>query len=103
ILPEIKYNLLSIAKLTNEMDCIAVFSSSDVVFQDRKSKRRIGRGLLVDGLYRIKFEHCALSLKSSFDSSLWHKRLGHSSSAVMSKLFLAFHFDCNDCETCFFI
>ncbi|MFV0960786.1 hypothetical protein QML37_31170, partial [Klebsiella pneumoniae] len=42
ILPSLSYNLLSIAKLTKDLDCLAVFSSTNVIFQDRRSKKMIG-------------------------------------------------------------
>ncbi|MFV0960710.1 hypothetical protein QML37_30345, partial [Klebsiella pneumoniae] len=41
VLPTLSYNLLSIAKLTKELDCFAVFSATNVVFQDRPARGRL--------------------------------------------------------------
>ena len=40
--PNLRCNLLSVSKLTGDLQCTANFSSSSVVFQDSASRRRIG-------------------------------------------------------------
>ncbi|MFV0960796.1 hypothetical protein QML37_31290, partial [Klebsiella pneumoniae] len=49
VLPYLSFNLLSIPKITKELNCLAIFSASHVIFQDRITQKTIGEGHLVDG------------------------------------------------------
>ena len=44
-------NLLSISKLTKDLNCVSKVSSTGVVFQDLASGRTIGNAYEVEGLY----------------------------------------------------
>jgi hypothetical protein len=47
-------NLLSINKLTQQLNCNVIFSKKDVIFQDRETGETIGEGSLENGLYVLK-------------------------------------------------
>ncbi|KAM1774744.1 hypothetical protein ACFX12_044080 [Malus domestica] len=42
--PSFPFQLLSIGKLTNTLNCLAIFSPHNVVFQDRVTQKKIGEG-----------------------------------------------------------
>ncbi|PRQ34018.1 putative RNA-directed DNA polymerase [Rosa chinensis] len=42
--PSFPFQLLSVGRLMNSLDCLTIFSPSNVVFQDRVSKKKIGEG-----------------------------------------------------------
>jgi hypothetical protein len=49
--PDFAANLLSIARITCELNCLVVFYSHYCFFQDLVTARMIGGGSLRDGLY----------------------------------------------------
>lgn len=49
--PKISYNLLSVSKITRDLNCHVVFSLNDVVFQDLSSGTMIGTARHNRGLY----------------------------------------------------
>ena len=51
--PNLAANLLSIARITLELNCRAIFYSSYCCFQDLTTARMIGSGSLKDGLYYL--------------------------------------------------
>jgi hypothetical protein len=54
VVPELKANLLSISKCTNQWDCNIIFTPKKVVFQDQVSGTMIGEERLIEGLYVIR-------------------------------------------------
>ncbi|OIT19232.1 hypothetical protein A4A49_57131, partial [Nicotiana attenuata] len=50
-IPEFKYNLLSVSKITKELQCCAAFFPDFCVFQELSSGKVIGIGRKKDGLY----------------------------------------------------
>jgi hypothetical protein len=56
IVPELKANLLSISKCTNQMDCNVIFTPQKVIFQERASGRMIGERKIVHGLYVVQLD-----------------------------------------------
>jgi len=52
--PDFKFNLLSISKITRALNCVAIFFSTFCVFQDLATRKLIGMGELRDGLYYYK-------------------------------------------------
>ncbi|XP_055803840.1 uncharacterized protein LOC129872909 [Solanum dulcamara] len=65
---EFKYNLMSVSKITKELGCSVSFFPDLCVFQE---------------LYTGKVKE----VDKKSDMELWHKRLGHVSSAVLAKMF----------------
>jgi Reverse transcriptase (RNA-dependent DNA polymerase)/Integrase core domain/gag-polypeptide of LTR copia-type/GAG-pre-integrase domain len=102
VVPDLKANLLSISKCTNQLGCNVIFTPQRVVFQDRSSGKTIGEGSLKDGLYVLESNQMALSTQDTSNSELWHKRLGHPSTLVLKNLNLPFAHDFNNCEPCQF-
>ncbi|TQD71560.1 hypothetical protein C1H46_042906, partial [Malus baccata] len=113
--PNLSHNLLSIGKLTNQLNCLAIFSPTHCWFQDIRTKALIGHGRERGGLYYLDLPpdcektsySCQVEAKQ-FEASekiwLWHKRLGHPSFQYLQYLFPSlfskvkvsdFH-----CETC---
>ena len=99
-------NLLSISKLTQELNCMTKFFPNHCEFQDLDSGKMIGNAEMCSGLYLLKIEVYPerqpqtaefVSLKSQFNSNsrlnndsvimLWHYRLGHPNFVYLEKLF----------------
>ena len=105
--PSFPFQLLSVGKITNSLNCLAIFSPENVIFQDLVTKRKIGEGFYLDGLYYIsKSSPSGLQAKSIpvhvsiQDQFLWHQRLAHPSQHVLSTLFPDLDKEQIHCETC---
>ena len=115
--PKLTCNLLSISKLTRDLNCAANFLPTSCVFQDLCSGKMIGSTKEVDHLYLFEDKFArnskALTVHDDVDVSpslrnnvmLWHFRLGHPSFSYMFKLFpTLFHnknpslFQCEICQ-----
>ena len=103
--PSFPFKLLSVGRLTHLLNCLAIFSPHNIIFQDQVTKKRIGDEFYLNGLYYI-------SISSSFSKSLvaasnpsplqqlWHMRLAHPSFHVLSMLFPSFCKPSHECEIC---
>jgi hypothetical protein len=81
-------NLLSINKITNQLNCEIIFSLNNVIFQELITKRVIGEGFFENGFYFLnKIKNIFNAKKEEELSTLWHKRIGHPSDKIL-KLFL---------------
>ena len=98
--PNLKCNLLSIGKLTQDSNCKAEFSQSLCSFKDLNSGEMIGNARVKDGLYRIEVNKKSIPDKLSFTAGilegssredrnimLLHFRLGHPNFVYLSKLY----------------
>ncbi|XP_019230260.1 PREDICTED: uncharacterized protein LOC109211213 [Nicotiana attenuata] len=99
--PQFKFNLLSVSKVTRDLKCFASVYPDLCVFRDLFSGRVREIGRESDGLYFLQkyggkmltaISLAAAGIKSrqgdtTVDVALWHKRLGHVSSIVVRKLF----------------
>ncbi|KAM2081358.1 hypothetical protein ACFX1T_035003 [Malus domestica] len=99
------FQLLSIGKLTNTLNCLAIFSPHNVLFQDRVTQKKIGEGFLLNGLYYLSkklkpVKHPFANLSLPQEYQLWHLRLAHPSEPVMNKLFPNFCKATHECEVC---
>ena len=52
--PNLSYNLLSIGKLTKDLNCSVIFTSTGCIFQDSVTGKMIGHVELKDGLYYLE-------------------------------------------------
>ena len=126
LVPNLTCNLLSISKLTRDLNCAAKFSSTYCVFQDLNLGKMISTAKESGGLYRTRADdqsntkaHCVslsaintlesgsiLPLESNKESAimLWHFRLGHPNFTYLSKLFPSLFINKNpkffQCEIC---
>ena len=109
--PSFHVNLLSVSQLTAAMNCSIHFFPTFCILQDLASKKMIGLGKQLNGLYyfvpQVKSTPTSFSITHHADSTThitWHKRLGHPSKApsqFLSKNIPAFVFDSqHSCETC---
>jgi len=102
-LPDFNSNLLSVSKITQELNCNVIFSPNKLTFQDRESEKTIGEGWLKNGLYYLEENNnkCLLSLNSVNRDKLLHFRFGHPSDYVLNKLF-CYNLDSKNCDVCKF-
>ncbi|KAD4584697.1 hypothetical protein E3N88_22298 [Mikania micrantha] len=85
LVPEFKCNLLSVRKLTKDLDCAITFFPDFFVMHGLRTGNLIGTGNCSRGLYRmggIKKERKAMTV--TVDE--WHKRLGHASGTKLSRV-----------------
>ena len=108
-------NLLSVRKLTKDLNCTAKFFPSCCEFQDLSSGRTIGKAWECDGLYYYEDSamengqaNAASSELGSFSSNdeimSWHFRLGHPNFLYLKSFFPALFGNKNvsdfQCEIC---
>ncbi|KAK8921120.1 hypothetical protein KSP39_PZI020446 [Platanthera zijinensis] len=80
--PSSPFNLLSVGRLTADLDCSVTFTSSSFVIQDRRTQTTIGKGGLRNGFYLLDTPPTILS---SVSSTEWHRRLGHAPLPVLQR------------------
>ncbi|KAH0640292.1 hypothetical protein KY285_036878 [Solanum tuberosum] len=102
-IPEFKYNLLSVSKVTKELNCSVTFFPHFCVFQELYTDKVIEVGkedddmyLLLKNLTQDQLKHPSFVVPekeleiqqlSEEEVDVWHKRLGHGSSHMLSKVF----------------
>ena len=88
LVPDLNCTLLSVAKLLKQTGCLAMFSDTLCVLQDRFTRTLIGAGEERGGVYvyRDVTVRRGLRVKGAEDKALWHRRLGHPSFGVLSHL-----------------
>lgn len=93
-------------KLTTSLNCEVIFTPFKVIFQDLVSKKMIGEGFHLNGLYY--FSDSGISKGFKVVSSpinehlLWHRRLAHPSESIFSKINPSLPKGYYDCEICHF-
>lgn len=113
--PSLSYNLLSVSKITKDLNCVIQFSLSVCVFQDLIFGKKIGSAKEVNGLYYFEKDlsmsgqvhavvgHPSLSPKQQI--MLLHCRLGHQNFLYLKHLFQSLFQNFNEslqCEICQF-
>ena len=86
--PNLNCTLLSVAKLLKQTGCLAFFTDTLCVLQDRFTKTLIGAGEERDGVYVYRDVTMARGyrVKAAEDKTLWHRRLGHPAFGVLGSL-----------------
>ncbi|CAL9022379.1 unnamed protein product [Prunus brigantina] len=103
--PSFPFQLLSVGRITNSLNCCAVFSPHNVIFQDLVTKKTIGEGFYLNGLYYLSKDfqtHKGFHVESNLaqDQHLWHQRLAHPSETVLSNLFPSLCKNSIKCDAC---
>lgn len=100
--PNFKCNLLSVRKLTQDLNCSLTFFSDHCIMQDLHSRKLIGLGKVIDGLYCMEAtRQTGVALSVSVESKIWHMRLGHASNSVLRKIeHLASFNNQSFCDSC---
>ena len=126
LVPKLNCNLLSISKLTRDLNCVTKFGSNLCEFQFLDSGKTIGSAKMCSGLYLLEVNDppqgathhfdCSMSSspislsvsQSNNDSAimLWPYRLGHPNFLYLEKLFPSLFHNKNpnefQCEICQF-
>ena len=105
-MPSFTSNLLSVKRVTNDLNCNVIFTPDDVYFQDIDSCRLLGKGVSKGNLYLLEDTKLASDLSVAFNSSfnfpkdvMWHARLGHPHSRALNIMLPSISFQ-QDCEAC---
>lgn len=105
-IPVFNFNLLSVSSLATQTHSTVCFTSTDCYLQDQYQKKGLVLGNIVGGLYQLSnLPHMSSAFSATQSSvfSLWHRRLGHVPSKVLSRI-SALHVACTvdtlSCGTC---
>ena len=103
--PSFPVQLLSVQQLTSTLNCDVLFTSDKVLFQDRITKKTIGEGFQLHGLFYFSSDdRLCKGFQASFSStnkhSLWHQRLGHPSESVFNKIHPSLPKGTDGCDIC---
>ena len=71
------FNMISISKLTLDLNCLITFSDNSVTLQDRSTRRTIGIGCEFHGLFHLSSPSSSTACTSMDTPLLIHNRLGH--------------------------
>ena len=82
--PNLSYNLISIGKITKDLNCSVTFIDDCCVLQDRTPRISIGTSEQRDGVYYYGKKSLKAQNNAVRTSELLHKQMGHPSSEVMS-------------------
>ena len=95
------FNLISINKLTCNLNCLITFSGNSITLQDRSTRRTIGIGREFQGLFHLISPSSSTACTSMNTPLLIHSRLGHlniSKFRIMVPRF--FSLSSIECESC---
>ncbi|GKC94525.1 putative RNA-directed DNA polymerase [Tanacetum coccineum] len=83
-IPKFKCNLLSVSKLSRDLNCAITFLSESFLMHGIRSGTLIGTGKCQNGLYKMEMVKKRHALATSVNT--WHKRLGHPSNSKLQHL-----------------
>ena len=99
--PDSPFNLISINKLTCDLNCLITFSDNSVKLQDRSTGRAIGIGREFQGLFHLSSPSSSTVCTSMDTPLLIHSRFGHSNISKFQVMVLRFSsFSSIKCESC---
>ena len=75
--PDSHFNLISINKLTHDLNYLITFSDNSVTLQDRSTRKTIGIGCEFQGLFHLSSPSSSTACTSMDTSLLIHSRIGH--------------------------
>ena len=75
--PDCPFNLISISKLTRNLNCLITFSNNYVTLQDRSTRKTIGIGREFQGLFHLSSPSSSIACISMDTPLLIHSHLGH--------------------------
>ena len=75
--PDSPFNMISISKLTRDLNCLITFSNNFVTLQDRTTGRTIGIKREFQGLFHLSSPSSSTACTSMYTHLLIHSRLGH--------------------------
>ncbi|GJY05612.1 putative RNA-directed DNA polymerase [Tanacetum coccineum] len=82
--PDFKCNLLSISRLSRDLQCCISFFPDFCFMQGLHRKNLIGAGICEGGLYRMKMVQGRRAMATIVET--WHKRLRHASKGKLGKI-----------------
>ncbi|KAL2230846.1 UNVERIFIED_CONTAM: Retrovirus-related Pol polyprotein from transposon RE1 [Sesamum indicum] len=99
LIPKFQYNLLSVSQFCKQLPVTFTFLTSSCVLQDQMNKRIMAVGKQIGKLYFLDYSsfasvdshpHSIFSAVNTSNTSsnyaIWHKRLGHANSLVLSHI-----------------
>jgi len=90
-LPKLAFNLISVSKVTRELNCYISFFPDYCLFHDLITNQVIGKGHVSDDLYILdEWESPSIACSSVVSPFEAHCRLGHHSLPLLIKLSLNF-------------
>ena len=99
--PNSPFNLISISKLTHDINCLVTFSNNSITLQDRSMGRTIGIGHDSQGLFHLSSPSCSTVCTSTDTPLLIHSCLGLASLSKLQKMVLHFSsLSSLECESC---
>ena len=99
--PNSPFNMISISKLTRDLNCLITFYDNFVTLQDRSTGRTIGIGREFQGLFHLNSPSSSTAC-TSMDTPLFiHSRLGHSNNSKFRIIVPRFSsLSSIECESC---
>ncbi|XP_073104383.1 uncharacterized protein [Elaeis guineensis] len=112
--PSFPTNLLSISSVTRDLNCSVTFWPSHYLFQEQRTGKILGGGRMHNGLYYLSTDEKSMSSSLmgyalsaegvTSELMLHHRRLGHISFSILSRLFPSLSTKCNKnllvCDHC---
>ena len=84
--PDSPFNLISINKLTHNLNCLITFFDNSVTLQDRSTGRTIAIGRDSQGLFHLSWPSSSIVCTSMDTPLLIHNRLGHPNFSKLQKM-----------------
>ena len=75
--PDCPFTMISISKLTRDLNCLITFSDNSITLQDRSTRRTIGIGREFQGLFHLNSSSSSTACTSMDTPLLIQNRLGH--------------------------
>jgi GAG-pre-integrase domain len=93
-------SLLSISKVTKDLNCEVIFKKKNMIFQDPLTKEKIGEGYLENCLYFFSTNKSCFNAKKNDLYEAWHKRVGHPSNKILKLMVDVSKNYCSNYEVC---